>query len=330
MIRRTVATLATLAAATATVVAVAPVATAADPDFTCRNEGVESPATPWYDKTFDARWALSPTVLTNHIPQGLATWRNYYGAGRDLLVYSAYREGDDSQRAWLQGVDASDGSRTNYARIQAGHAGGVAIWRDWVFVSGPGGTVYRYSQDNVQAVFSGTAADNVLNGARVQVGASSTASVYANSFLAIEDGVLFAGRFNPDGTDVMHQYRITSNGDLEASHGSVRVPKKTQGVAVLDNYFLFSTSEGRTKRSNLYVARRGYSSLATAYDNGNMRCVRALPMAEGITMSNGKVYQLFESGADWYQFGEDGKGTSVRPTDYIHSANRSDVIDLLP
>src|SRR6187402_1941592 len=52
--------------------------TAADPDFHCTNDNTaDSNATPWFDNHYDVKWALSRSLLDQHIPQGLATWENY-------------------------------------------------------------------------------------------------------------------------------------------------------------------------------------------------------------------------------------------------------------
>ena len=112
-----------------------------DPYFHCLNDGTENDeATPWFNNNYNASWALSPSLLDRHIPQGLTTWGSYYGAGNDLLVYTAYSQSND--RARIQGIDPRDGSKTNFAQLQAGtHAGGVAIVGRWAFVPGanPGG-----------------------------------------------------------------------------------------------------------------------------------------------------------------------------------------------
>ena len=102
----------------------------------CINENTaDDEATPYYDKRFEPGPALSPTVLDRFIPQGLTTWRDYYGAGQDLLVYTGHHEDGDTR----------DGSLTNSARIGPGHAGGVAIRGAWAYVSAPDQQVRRYS-----------------------------------------------------------------------------------------------------------------------------------------------------------------------------------------
>ena len=317
----------TLAAAAVTTVAAGP-AGAADPDFRCTNSSTsDSNATPWFDNHYTVSWAVSRSLLDRHIPQGLATWKDYYGAGKDLLVYTAY--GQDGGRARIQGIDEADGSLTNYANIRGGHAGGVAIIGSWAFVSGPDGTsVYRYRLDNLADVFAGRAADDVLDGALA-------GRVGANAFLASEGNVLYAGSFNNDGLGSMHRYAVNlTTGDLGGASASIEVPKKTQGLTVLPNYFVFATSEGRDNRSNIYVVKRGYSHLVTSYDNGNLRCVRAPSMAEGVTLSNDRIYQLFESGADCYRYNEaecrQPTGTPDRVITHLYRTPRSALVDGLP
>ena len=102
----------------------APVVTAAGgrPSFTCLNDDTaNSDATPWYNGHYSVSRPLSRSLLDRHIPQGLATWKNYYGSEKDLLVYTAYSQ--DGGRARIQGIDESDGSLTRYAQIRGGHAG---------------------------------------------------------------------------------------------------------------------------------------------------------------------------------------------------------------
>lgn len=117
-------------------------------------------------------------------------------------------------------------------------------------------------------------------------------TVAANSFLASEGNVLYAGKFNPDGLGTMRRYAVNlTTGELGAAGAAIQVPKKTQGLTVLPNYFIFSTFEGRDNRSNVYVVKRGYSALQTSYDNGNLRCVRLPSMSEGVTLSNNRQYR---------------------------------------
>jgi hypothetical protein len=303
-------------------------AVAADPDFRCLNDNTaDDDATPWFNNNYNPSWSLSRSLLDQHIPQGLTTWGSYYGAGQDLLVYTAYSQ--FGNRARIQGIDPRDGSLTNYAQLQAGtHAGGVAIVGDWAFVPGanePG--VRRYSLSRLAGIFAHGPSSDPLEGAYA-------GDVVGTGFLTSAGNTIYAGTFNPDGLGVMRTYSVDASGDLHQTSGDIEVPKKTQGLLVLPNYFVFSTSQGRTNRSNVYVVKRGYSSLQTSYNNGNLRCVRIPTMSEGVTISNDRIYQLFESGADCYRYGEPeclpGTGSPDRVITNLHRIPRTTLVDGLP
>jgi hypothetical protein len=308
-------------------------AMAVDPTFRCLNDDTASnEATPWFDAHYDLSWSVSRSMLDVHIPQGLGTWADYYGAGRDLVVMTAYSQ--LGGRARLSGIDPADGSKTNYVNIRGGHAGGVAVVGGWVYVPGPddssGKTIYRYRAATVADAFAGRTSPAFLDGALA-------GHVTANSFVAADGTGLFIGSFNPDGLGSMARYALQADGDLGARSGYIEVPKKTQGLHVLQNYFVFSTSEGRNNRSNIYVVRRGYSSLQSAYDDRMLRCVRIPTMSEGVTGSGGVLYQLFESGADCYANDEDPCDSTPIITDRpdriitnLYSIPRTTLIDGLP
>ena len=298
-----------------------------DPYFHCLNDGTDNEdATPWFNNNYNASWALSPSLLDRHIPQGLTTWGSYYGAGNDLLVYTAYSQSDG--RARIQGIDPRDGSKTNFAQLQAGtHAGGVAIVGRWAFVPGanaPG--VRRYSLSRLADIFANGPSSDALEGAYA-------GDVVGTGFMTQAGNTIYAGTFNPNGLGVMRTYSVDADGDLHQTSGNIEVPKKTQGLLVLPNYFVFSTSQGRTNRSNIYVVKRGYSSLATSYNNGNLRCVRIPTMSEGVAFTGDRIYQLFESGADCYRYNEPecpGDGTPDRVITHLYRIPRATLIDDLP
>lgn len=324
-------------AATATATAVATLAAAAlgaapamaaDPDFRCLNDNTPNKdATPWFNANYDPSFALSRSLLDRHVPQGLTTWPNYYGAGKDLLVYVAYEQGGG--RARIQGIDPRDGSLTNFAQLQPGsHAGGVAIVGKWAFVSGadaPG--VRRYSLSRLADIFAHGPSSDPLPGAYA-------GDAVGTGFMTQSGNTIYAGTFNPDGLGVMRTYSVDADGNLHQTSGNIEVPKKTQGLLVLPNYFVFSTSEGRHNRSNVYVVKRGYSSLQTSYNNGNLRCVRIPTMAEGVTIADDRIYQLFESGADCYRNGEADCGpdrtTPDRVITHLYRIPRATLVDALP
>jgi hypothetical protein len=320
--------LAATAVATLAAAVCASPALAADPNFRCLNDTTANDqATPWFSNNYNGSWELSRSLLDEHVPQGLTTWGSYFGAGNDLLVYTAYSQ--FGGRARIQGIDPRDGSLTNFAQLQAGtHAGGVAIVGNWAFVPGANeGSVRRYKLSRLARIFANGPSSEALDGA-------FAGKVVGTGFLTQAGNTIYAGTFNPNGLGVMRTYSVDAKGDLHETSGDIEVPKKTQGLLVLPNYFVFSTSYGRTKRSNVYVVKRGYTSLTTSYNNGNLRCVRAPTMSEGVTIANDKIYQLFESGADCYRYNETAcsspDGTPDRVITNLHRIPRATLVDGLP
>ncbi len=285
--------------------------------ITCIDAGTDDDtATPYYSARFDPSHKLSQATLDAYVPQGLTTWRSYYGPGHDLLLMSAYNGAGDDRRAILQGIDQRDGSLTHRVVINTGHAGGVAVHDGYVYVSGAnGGVVRKY---DAQAV-----ASRLRTGTGGALDGTVAGDVYGSSFLAVHDGTLFAGKFNPDARDKMGKYPIRADGNLgDRTGGWVAVPTKTQGLAVSDTHFVFSTSEGRNYRSNLYVVARGYGDLDDAQADGKLRCFRAPTMAEGITFSQGKAYLVYESGAAKYAEAGDKPDRIIKR---LHVASRDDL-----
>jgi hypothetical protein len=145
--------------------------------------------------------------------------------------------------------------------------------------------------------------------------------VYGASFLTSYGDSLWAGRFNDKGRDKMYQYKISSSGKLTTINKAWEVPTKTQGLLVTKTHFVFSTSYGRNKRSNLYVVRRGQPDL----DKAKAKCFRAPSMSEGITEFGGRAYLVFESGS--YLYRSDPKTLNVIPR--LHKATISSLTKLV-
>jgi len=316
-----------LAATTATVLvplAAAPAAAEPNIEFECTDHDTpDSNDTPYYDARFEPGQPLPQSVLDEYIPQGLTTWRNYGGPGEDLLVYTAYHEDGGDRRAVIQGVNPSNGLLTNVVEIGMGHAGGVAIHGDWAYVSAPDKKVRRYGLENLRDHFTGAKTGPMD-------GRPAGDVVGPASFLAVDGDTLFVGKHDKDKRSSMHRYQIDpENGTISGPVGdSIRVPMKTQGLLVLKDHFVYSTSRGRDNRSNIYVVGRGYRQLEPAFEAGQLECFKAPSMSEGITISQGRVYLVFESGASYYENNEDGSdlGAPDRVIKDLQSVDR----DLLP
>ena len=296
------------------------IAADADPEIDCINEDTkDKEATPYYDARFEQGPELSPALLQRFIPQGLTTWRNYYGDGQDLLVYTGYHEDGDTRRAVIQGVDPRDGSLTKSVRIGPGHAGGVAIHGEWAYVSAPQKQVRRYRLTELALRFQGLETD-------AMDGLEAGDVVGAASFLAVYGDILFVGMYEQESRSTMAKYQIRENGTISNQVGNtIEVPANTQGLLVLPEYFVYSTSFKRTKRSNIYVVKRGYELLDNAVAAGQLECFRAPTMSEGVTISQDRIYLLFESGASHYADDEDDRGVPDRVIKHLHWADREEL-----
>jgi hypothetical protein len=105
-----------------------------------------------------------------------------------------------------------------------------------------------------------------------------------------------------------------------------QIPSKVQGIAFDDLGRVYvSTSYGRASSSYLKV----YSSLfAMSGDPNNPQLnLEMPPESEEIAIWNRKMYILFESAAEKYYNGTDGKGISISPIDKILLLDMEEVSD---
>ncbi|MER7010430.1 hypothetical protein ABT324_03230 [Saccharopolyspora sp. NPDC000359] len=241
-----------------------------------------------YDKAF----GKGPAVpgLDKSTPQGLAAWKNWDGAGHDLLLVTSY--GKSGEHARIIGIDPGTGKHVGTVAIAASHVGGIAVSKGWAFVqgrnSGSEHTIRKYELSDLRVAMkkSGTPYLKQVGKAR---------KVPAASFLAADGGTVYAGKFNASGRGTMQSYAVGADGSL-TKQKTYEVPKKAQGLMVTKDHFVFSTSHGRDNRSNLYVVDKG----ATDIDRPSTKCYRAPSMVEGITQLDGQAYLLFESGSYKY------------------------------
>jgi hypothetical protein len=282
-----------------------------------------------YDERFTPGPNLSSQELSDHTPQGVAWWKNWDGKGNDLLLVSTYGKG----AAHIVGLDPKAKGKTvgtvdieprNGDKHQT-HAGALALNDKWVFLDGPksGGwhTIRKYSLTDLRKAMTAGSGSVTPDGAEDKV--------YGASFMTIDGGHLYAGKYSKKHRDWMYSYTIADDGSLTLDRkddgNGLRweVPQYTQGVAVADGRFLFSTSSGRKFRSNLYVTDKRETNL----DRASVRCFRAPSMAEGITATpDGEAYLLFESGSHKYNaFSGD---PAINVIDGVHRAKLSTLTSL--
>ncbi|TCO13902.1 hypothetical protein EV652_12563 [Kribbella steppae] len=263
---------------------------------------------------YDARFSNSASIpnLSTHTPQGAGTWYNWDGSGKNLLLVASYRTGADSQ---IYGIDPSTGSTVGVVAIAESHVGGITVSQGWAFVSGQGSSIRKYSLTALRDAMKAAGTPYLT-----QVGTAR--DVAASSFIGSYGASLFSGSFNETGRGVMYEYKIAADGTLTTVAGAWEVPTKTQGLTVTANHFIYSTSYGRTNRSNLYVVKRGQKDL----DAAALSCFRAPSMTEGITEYNGTAYLVYESASHLY--GSDPATLNVIPR--LHKASISSLTSLVP
>jgi hypothetical protein len=272
---------------------------------------------PFYDgpsasKVYDARFSASAAIpyLGSYTPQGVGTWWNWSGS-KNLLLVTAYRKGSNSL---IIGIDPATNKTVGSVAIAPTHGGGITTVYGWAFVQGSTNGIRKYRLSDLRAAMK-------KSGRPYVKAVGSERKVYGASFLTSYGDSLWAGRFNDKGRDKMYQYKISSSGKLTTINKAWEVPTKTQGLLVTKTHFVFSTSYGRNKRSNLYVVRRGQPDL----DKAKAKCFRAPSMSEGITEFGGRAYLVFESGS--YLYRSDPKTLNVIPR--LHKATISSLTKLV-
>ncbi|MFF1817360.1 hypothetical protein ACFVWG_08695 [Kribbella sp. NPDC058245] len=269
---------------------------------------------PSASKKFDARFSNSASIpnLSTHTPQGAGTWYNWDGSGKNLLLVGSYSEGADSQ---IYGIDPATGATVGVVAVAESHMGGIAVSKGWAFVSGAGTSIRKYSLTALRDAMKAAGTPYLT-----QVGTAR--DVAAASFIGTYGDSLFAGSFNETGRGAMYEYKIADDGTLTTLSGAWEIPTKTQGLTVTANHFIYSTSYGRTNRSNLYVVKRGQKDL----DAAALSCFRAPSMTEGITEYNGTAYLVYESGSHLYA----GDSTTLNVIPRMHKATISSLTSLVP
>jgi hypothetical protein len=266
---------------------------------------------------YDARFSNSHSYpgLPKWVPQGVAPWQNWDGSGRNVLLVTAYQSDYDTTTKYskIYAIDIASGANLGTATIADSHVGGIAIIRDWVLITGSSTTVRRYRLTDLRIA---------LQNGTFLVTALPDQSVIGSSFLNSYGDSLFTGTFSSTGRGQMREYKVSDSGAFTQVNGTWEIPTKTQGVMITPNHFIYSTSYGRTNRSNLYVVRRGVYDL----DAAKVSCFRAPSMSEGIAEYNGTTYLVYESAA--FPYGSDS--TTLNVISRLHKASTSSLTSLVP
>ena len=277
-----------------------------------------------YDRKFRPGPDLRYSELVQFTPQGLTYWKDWDGKA-DLLLATAYDSG--TRDAIIVGLDPKrdDKSATvGVVQLESNHAGGIALHGDWLFVSDGPHTIRTYKKADLRKAMQESKDTDTEKTPKINP-AKITKNLDGTSFLAADSGgKLYGGLFNDKRRDWMYRYSIKGDGSLSADpkgDGKLKweIPRGTQGVTVAGDHFLFSSSHGRSKRSNVWVTNRAETNL----DKASTRCFRAPSMAEGFATDGANAYLLFESGSYEYN-GHHGP----RARNVIDGAQKAKLADL--
>lgn len=239
------------------------------------------------------------SYLTDFVPQGLGMWENWAGGSstEDLFLVGMHHENENDNRSLLYGM-TTGGTVRGYARLPVGsHAGGVKVYNGWVYVQHDNSRILRYPVSRIRQAFTDSSTRDLDWG-------TATNTVSDVSFFDIDGGYLYGGYHNPTARGHMFRYQIMSDGNLvqDMAYGPIQIPMKAQGLLVLSNTWIFSTSLGRDNRGNVYVIRRGYPAGAD-FTTVRYRCFQSVAMIQEFVGFNGRTYLLNESGADAFAVG---------------------------
>lgn len=274
--------------------------------------------------------AQLPGLVEGAVPQGLAI-----DDGTNEILISAYFDGSTPSAVFA--LDRESGRlvktvwlETEQGAALHGHVGGIAVGAGRLWVASDEG-VYEYPLEGFRQ-----APDGILFPA-----AGFQATPVVASFATYDSGTLWVGEFAyygpgsayrteashhltaPDGTShhaLLAGFRIDpTDGSMhgDAPERVISIPDRVQGAAFSDGRLYLSQSYGRRNKSTLLlfdnplanppagVLSLGKQAKASLWyvDRVAARSeTTAPPMMEGITVVDGRLLILFESGAEKYRY----------------------------
>jgi hypothetical protein len=233
-----------------------------------------------YYKVFHRGPAKVPGLDSSLVPQGLTYW-----AARDALIISYYDTAHRPSRIAI--VDRKSGRYIKTLLLRTtGHVGGIGMTQSGHLWVASNGKIFRYPASTLDRGAEGQTVDS-----------DRTYNVEASSFVGVHGNDLWVGRCAPGcskdkGPPFAYPYRVDAFGGLNRSGPALPVPAHTQGMAVTDRHFIFSSSLHRDADSTITSVGRGAA--------GDGPHLTAPNMAEGMVVAGGEIHVLYESGAKKY------------------------------
>lgn len=212
------------------------------------------------------------------VPQGIG-----YDAEHGEFVYSFYDAADP--RAGILAIDGEDGVTARVTLRGLDHYGGVTVTGGRTYVSGRG----RLQAHDTEALRQGIAEPV----ATVKVRASSTVTSWRGS--------LYVTRFHVSEPGVVWRYDLADGRPVETGESLV-APPRTQGLSLdEEGNAWFSRSWGRAAPSTLTRVAADDLARDGGWTPTNGQDATLPPMAEGSVIVDGRLHQLYESGAAPYR-----------------------------
>lgn len=272
-----------------------------------------------------------PGLQQGAVPQGLA-----YSQKRHLIFVSYYF--DKHLPSSISAIDNSNcravatfALKESESSFHYGHVGGVAVDENFIWVSSDG-KLFKYRIPD--------ATENTASEALTPISITETET--KASFVTYYENDLFVGEFaykskyktkkshhTENRNGIKHYAWVcgySANNERNRIKYILSVRQKVQGICITDAYIFLSMSYGRRNRSTIAVYKNplqeqphkritvdhGMVAPLWYLDEKNMvKEIDFPPMSEGITMINGKLAVLSESGAEKYQAG------GLGPLDHI-------------
>ena len=272
-----------------------------------------------------------PGLQQGAVPQGLSYSKKY-----NLIFISYYF--DKHIPSSVSVIDRSNnttigtfGLKESVSSFHYGHVGGLTVGDNFIWVSSTG-KLYKYKISDITKSIP----------SRALVPISVTETETKASFVTHYQKILFVGEFayeskyktkkshHMENRNGVKHYAWVCGYNMDKERNGLKyilsIRQKVQGICITDNYVFLSISYGRRNRSIIAIYKNPLQEKphrTVTLENGLkvplwyldgkniIREVDFPPMSEGITMIDGKLAVLSESGAEKYQQG------GLGPLDYI-------------
>jgi hypothetical protein len=242
-----------------------------------------------YDKVF--RPGPEIPHLDGWIPQGLTVWRDWDGKGNTLVLIGMYRQ---NAKSFIVGVNPRTGRHVGTVRVKASHLGALGVSGKWLLAQdaaevGQQPALRRYTLTKLRAKMQRSAATSTKP-YMAQYG--KTQKVHGASYMFVEDDNLWIGRYARSINPKMYRYAVDDDGIIHQKDGPWRVPRRTQGVMVTQDHFVFTSSLGG-ERGRMIVTRRA----APGKLEDPVACLWTPSLPQNMTVYQGRMLTAYESGA---------------------------------